>query len=213
MFLIDELFFSNETELNSISQFSVSSTEGKRFHDAKELFDSAYALRKHSKHQFRHLMLCLKWQIMQLIITNHVNHCMILFSYHYPRHQKNQKELYLKKTKRCLDCKLHLHLEIDDHRSSSIKCPMNYKNWRFHSWDCWKKYLTNNYSNIDDHYSLHLKIKISMTAKECKKRDINDLFIFYSVHKDTLHLVRQACYVLLLIKFFTYFTKAFCCLY
>ena len=60
MFLIDELNFSNETELNSISQFSVSSTEGKRFHDAKELFDSAYALSKHSKYQFRHLMLCLK---------------------------------------------------------------------------------------------------------------------------------------------------------
>ena len=52
-----------------------------------------------------------------------------------------------------------------------------------------------------------------MTAKECKKRDNNDLFNFYSVHKDTLYLVRQACYVLLLIKFFTYFTKVFCCLF
>ena len=50
--LTDELNFSNETGLNSISQFSVSSTEGKRFHDAKKLFDSAYALSKHSKHQF-----------------------------------------------------------------------------------------------------------------------------------------------------------------
>ena len=60
---------------------------------------------------------------------------------------------------------------------------------------------------------MHLKIKISMTPKECKKRDINDLLIFYSVHKDTLHLVRQACYILLLIKFITYFTKVFCYLY
>ena len=76
-----------------------------------------------------------------------------------------------------------------------------------------KNYLTNNYSNIDDHNCLHLKIKISMTPKECKKRDIDDILIFYSVHKDTLHLVRQARYVLLLIKFFTYFTKVFCCLY
>ena len=69
---------------------------------------------------------------------------------------------------------------------------MNYKNWGFHSWDCWKNYLANNYSNIDDHNFLHLKIKISMTTKKIKNRDINDLLIFYSVHKDTLHLVRQA---------------------
>ena len=55
-----KIFFSLETEINSVSQFSVSPTEGRRFHDAKELFDSAYALRKYSNHQFRHLMLCLK---------------------------------------------------------------------------------------------------------------------------------------------------------
>ena len=48
------------------------------------------------------------------------------------------KALHFKKTKRCLDCKLHLHLEINDHRSSSIKCPLYYKNWRFHTWDLWK---------------------------------------------------------------------------
>ena len=56
----EQLKFSSETELNSVSQFSVSPTEESRFHDAKELFDSVYALSKHSKHQFRHLMLCLK---------------------------------------------------------------------------------------------------------------------------------------------------------
>ena len=60
MFLTDQLKFSTETELNSVSQFSVSPTEGSRFHDSKELFDSAYALSKRSQHQFRHLMLCLK---------------------------------------------------------------------------------------------------------------------------------------------------------
>ena len=103
------------------------------------------------------------------------------------------KALHLKKTKRCLDCKLHLNLEIDDHRSSSIKCPLYYKNWRFHTWDLGKIYLTINYSDIEDHDILHLKCKISkMTSKECKKRDINDLLIFYSIHKDTLHLVRHA---------------------
>ena len=52
--------FSSETELNSVSQISVSPTEGRIFHDAKELFDSAYALSKHSNRQFRQLMLCSK---------------------------------------------------------------------------------------------------------------------------------------------------------
>ena len=92
LFLTDQLIFSTETELNSVSQFSVSLTEESRFHDAKELFDSAYALSKHSNHQFRHLMLCLNLQIMQLIITNRVNYYMILFSCHYVKHKKNQNE-------------------------------------------------------------------------------------------------------------------------
>ena len=78
MFLIDELCFSNETKLNSISQFSVSSTEGKRFHDAKELFDSAYALSKHSRHQFRHLMLCLK---VANNATNNYQSCQSLYDF------------------------------------------------------------------------------------------------------------------------------------
>ena len=56
------------------------------------------------------------------------------------------------------------------------------------------------YSNIEDDDYLHLKCKISMTAKDCKKRDINDLLIFHSIHKDTLHLVRLACNILLFIK-------------
>ena len=55
-----------------------------------------------------------------------------------------------------------------------------------------EKYLIENYSNIDDQNSLHLTIKIRMTDKECIKKDINDLLIFYSVNKDQLHLVRQA---------------------
>ena len=91
-----------------------------------------------------------------------------------------------------LDCKLHLNLEIVGRRFSSRKCPVRYKNWRFPSWDCWKKYLIETYSNIDDQNSLHLTIQIRMTDKECTKRDINDLLIFYSVNKDQLHLARQA---------------------
>ena len=86
-----------------------------------------------------------------------------------------------------MDCKLHLQLEIDDHRSSSLKYPLHYKNWIFHTWDLRKNYLTTKYSNIKDDDCLHLKCKISMTAKDCKKRDINDLLIFHSIHKNTLH--------------------------
>ena len=92
----------------------------------------------------------------------------------------------------CLDCKLYLNLEIVGHRTSSRKCPVYYKNWIFRLWDCWKKYVIETYSNIDDQNSLRLTRKIRMTDKECIKRDINDLLIFYSVNKDQLHLVRQA---------------------
>ena len=72
----------------------------------------------------------------------------------------------------CLDCKLHLYLEIDDHRNSSLRCPLHYKNWRFHTWDFWKNYLTTKYSNIEDHDCLHLKYKISMTSKNVKKETL-----------------------------------------
>ena len=40
--------------------FLISQTEGKRYHDTKEMFDGAYALSKQSNNQFRHLILCLK---------------------------------------------------------------------------------------------------------------------------------------------------------
>ena len=78
MFLTDQLNFSSETELNSVSQFSVSPTEGSRFHDAKELFDSVYALSKHSQHQFRHLMLCLK---VANNATNNYQSCQSLYDF------------------------------------------------------------------------------------------------------------------------------------
>ena len=65
----------------------------------------------------------------------------------------------------CLNCKLYLNLKIDCHRSSSRKCPVYYKNWRFASWDYWKKYVIETYSNIDDHNSLHSTIKIRIADK------------------------------------------------
>ena len=40
--LSDNFNLSPETELNYLSQFLVSQTEGKRYHDTKEMFDSAY---------------------------------------------------------------------------------------------------------------------------------------------------------------------------
>ena len=58
--ITEKINFSLETELNFLSQFSVSPTEGRRFYDAKELFNSAYTLSKHSNHQFQHHVLCLK---------------------------------------------------------------------------------------------------------------------------------------------------------
>ena len=80
--LSDHFKFSSETELNSLSQFLISQTEGKIFHDTKGIFDSTYALNKTLNHQFRHLMVYLKLQIMQRIITVRVNRYMILFNYH-----------------------------------------------------------------------------------------------------------------------------------
>lgn len=60
----------SETEQKSLSQFLAGQTEGKIYHDAKEIFDSAYVLSKKTNNQFRHLMFCLK-------VTNNVaiNHC------------------------------------------------------------------------------------------------------------------------------------------
>ena len=100
------------------------------------------------------------------------------------------KALNLKKNIMCLYCKLYLNFKIVGHRSSSRTCPVYYKNQIFPSWDCWKKYLIENYSDIDDQNSLHLTIKRRMTDKECIKRDIDVLFILYSVNKDQLHLTR-----------------------
>ena len=59
-----QLFLENKinssmTELKSLSQFFVNQTEGKRHHDAKEIFNSTYTLTKKND-QFRHIMVCLK---------------------------------------------------------------------------------------------------------------------------------------------------------
>ena len=99
--LFTETFnYSSETELNSVSQFSVSPTDGSRFHDAKELFDSAYALSKHSQHQFRHLMLCLK-------VANNATHnyqsCQSLYNFIQLSLSKTSKE-----PKQALDNKVDL---------------------------------------------------------------------------------------------------------
>ena len=88
-FLTDQLNFSTETELNSVSQFSVSPTEGSRFHDAKELFDSAYALSKHSQYQFRHLLLCLK---VSNNATNNYQSCQSLYDFIQLSLYKTSKE-------------------------------------------------------------------------------------------------------------------------
>ena len=78
LLFIENFNFSSVTELNSVSQISASPTEERRFHDAKELFDSAYALSKHSNHQFQHLMLCLK---VANIATNNYQSCQLLYDF------------------------------------------------------------------------------------------------------------------------------------
>ena len=106
--------FSSETELNSVSQILVSPTEGRIFHDTKELFDSAYSLSKHSNHQFRYLMLCLK---VANNATNNYQSCQSLYYFIQLSLWKTSKEpkrvltkkidltnkaLYLKKKEKCV---------------------------------------------------------------------------------------------------------------
>ena len=52
--------------------------EGKIYHDAKEMFDSAYALSKNSNYQFRHLMLCSKFANN---VTNNYRSCQSLYNF------------------------------------------------------------------------------------------------------------------------------------
>ena len=82
----DNFKFLQETKLNSLSQFLVSQTEGKIFHDAKEIFDSAYVLNKKSNDQFRLLMLCLK------VANNAANNycsCQSLYDFIQSKRTKN----------------------------------------------------------------------------------------------------------------------------
>ena len=74
----DNSQFSSENELNSLSQFLISQTKGKRFHDAKEIFDSIYAFSKKSNHRFQHLILCLK---VANIATNNCCLCQSLYDF------------------------------------------------------------------------------------------------------------------------------------
>ena len=69
--------FSSDTELNSVSQISVSLTERRIFHDAKE-FLIVHMLSKHSNHKFRHLMLSLK---VANNATNNYQSCQSLYDF------------------------------------------------------------------------------------------------------------------------------------
>ena len=143
--------FLPETELNSLSYFFISQTEGKRYHDAKEIFDSAYALSKKSNHRFRHLLLCLKlannatnnyrsyqslYDVIQLSLINTTKE---------PKRSLNNKcyvtnnFIRVKKKSNCLDCKQFLKLEITGHCVSNKNCPLSCNDMRFVIWDPWKK--------------------------------------------------------------------------
>ena len=63
---------SSQIELRLLSQFT-NINESNRYCEAKELFDSAYALSKTKDHQWRHIMLYLKVSNNKIMITAHVN--------------------------------------------------------------------------------------------------------------------------------------------
>ena len=59
-FFVDSFKLSSDIELNILAQFLVSKTEGKKFHDAKELFDSAYALSRKNRTSIQAFYVVLK---------------------------------------------------------------------------------------------------------------------------------------------------------
>ena len=147
--------------------------EGRRFHNTKEMFDSAYTLIKKSNYQFRRLMLCLK------VTNNATNSCrsyqslyafiqlsLINTTIEPKRLLKNKYDLtnnliHVKKKRICLDCKRFLDLEILGHRASNKKCLLFFLDWCFVTWDLSKKYVFEIYGNIyDQNTSLHSSIKI-----------------------------------------------------
>ena len=74
---MDQYKISSEIELQSLSLFK-NKNESKRYCEAKELFDSAYALSKKRDNQWRHMMLCLKVANNE---TNNYRTCESLFDF------------------------------------------------------------------------------------------------------------------------------------
>ena len=77
--IIFHLFYlkSSEIELQSLSLFK-NKNESKRYCEAMELFDSAYALSRIKEHQCKHMMSCLK------VVNNETNNyrtCQSLFDF------------------------------------------------------------------------------------------------------------------------------------
>jgi len=58
---VENLKFDTSDEVNAISQFSyVGKSETQRYHEAKNLFDSAFAKASKNETQYKHFMACLK---------------------------------------------------------------------------------------------------------------------------------------------------------
>ena len=133
---------------------------------------------------------------MQRIITVHVNHYTILFKAKEPKILLNNKcdltnnFIRVRKKRISLDCKRFLNLKIIGHRASSKNGPYFVKgSVLLHG--IFGKYVFKIYGNIDNqNTSLQLSNNIINSDKDCFKRDINDLILFYSVEKDNLNLVR-----------------------
>ena len=142
---LDQYKISSEIELQSLSLFK-NKNESKRDCEAKELFDSAYALSK-KDHQWRHMMLYLK-------VANNETHnyrtCQSLFDFIklsiYPIDKRSIRKLIkssnvinkssiLKKKVNCSNCVKLLNNIDADHRANSKDCPLNNENWINKHWN------------------------------------------------------------------------------
>ena len=94
---LDQYNISSKIELQSLSLFK-NKNESKRYCEAKELFDSAYALSKKKDHQWRHMMLCLKVANNE---TNNYRTCQSLFDFIKLSISPTEKEPIRKLNKSC----------------------------------------------------------------------------------------------------------------
>jgi hypothetical protein len=190
---VENLKFDTSDEVNAISQFSyVGKSETQRYHEAKNLFDSAVAKASKNETQYKHFMACLKVGETDMKGDTTMNS---LFSYlraslqpasKPPAVSKAQKRGIVtdkdvinlaakKKSKaprKCKDCLQFLKISCTDHRGSSRQCPCSINNWTHRTWSEWKAYLENTYGE---------KLSNGATNSLQASADAHNLKIFWEV--------------------------------